>query len=132
MDYIFASMMQHYDPNLPKVASYDIACQWNIHLLERLASLPTHLRPVIPEGTLRYAIPKLHIYSHKLPCQTDYSLNLLPGAARTDGEGVERTHSNTGPVCNSTKQMGPGSRHDTMECHWAHWNWQKVVGMGTY
>jgi hypothetical protein len=72
-------------------------------------------------------IPKLHVYSHKLKCQTDYSLNYLCGAGRTDGEGIERTHSNTGPVCASTKQMGPD---DGLDWHWTHWNWQKIVGFG--
>ncbi|KAJ7174318.1 hypothetical protein C8R46DRAFT_1214529 [Mycena filopes] len=26
--------------------------------------------------------------------------------------------------------MGPGSRHDTLNDHWSHWNWQKLVGLG--
>ena len=130
MDYIFASILQHYSTRLQKVVSYDIVCQWYKNLLERLKTLPSQLRPKIKEGSLSYAIPKLHIYSHKPPCQTEFSLNYLPGSARVDGEGIKHTHSNTGPVCNSTKQMGPGSRHDTMDCHWAHWNWQKLVGLG--
>lgn len=131
MDYILASVLKHFDPSLPKVVSYDIACQWSVHLLERLANLPAHVRPIIPEGTLRFAIPKLHVYSHKLiPCQTEYHFNYLPGCGRTEGEGVERTHSNTGPICQSCKQMGPGCRQDTMNCHWTHWNHQKIVGMG--
>ena len=130
MDYIFSSTLQHYSDHLHKVVSYDITCQWHKGLLERVKTLPMHLHPIIPEGTLRYVIPKLHIYSHKLPCQTEFSLNLLPGCTRTDREGIEQTHSNMGPVCNSTKQMGPGSHHDTMDCHWAHWNWQKIVSLG--
>jgi Kyakuja-Dileera-Zisupton transposase len=131
MDYIFASILRYHSKHLRKIITYDIVCQWWRHLLERLALLPEHIRPTVIEGTLQFAIPKLHIYSHKeVPCQTDFSLNLMPGAGRTDGEGIERTHSNTGPVCNSTKQMGPGARHDTLDCHWAHWNWQKIVGMG--
>ncbi|KAF8210729.1 hypothetical protein K438DRAFT_1570057 [Mycena galopus ATCC 62051] len=26
--------------------------------------------------------------------------------------------------------MGPGARHDTLDDHWGHWNWQKLVGLG--
>ncbi|KAJ7649195.1 hypothetical protein B0H17DRAFT_958657 [Mycena rosella] len=26
--------------------------------------------------------------------------------------------------------MEPGSRHDTLDDHWSHWNWQKLVGLG--
>jgi hypothetical protein len=33
-------------------------------------------------------------------------------------------------LCASTKQMGPGYRHDSMDAHWLFWNWQKIVGMG--
>jgi hypothetical protein len=129
MDYVFASALKHHNRELQKVISYDIACQWWINLLKCLNKLPLHIRPP-PLGPTDVVIPKLHVYSHKLECQTDYSLNYLPGAGRTDGEGIERTHSNTGPVCASTKQMGPGSRHDSLDWHWVHWNWQKIVGMG--
>jgi hypothetical protein len=129
MDYVFASALKHHDHELQKVVSYDIACQWWINLLECLNKLPLHIRPP-PLGPTDVVIPKLHVYSHKLKCQTDYSLNYLDGAGHTDGEGIERTHSNTGPVCASTKQMGPGSHHDSLDWHWVHWNWQKIVGMG--
>jgi hypothetical protein len=132
MDYIFASILGHYPALLQKVASYDITCQWSIHLLERLAALPSHVRPIISTGTLHYVIPKLHIHSHKLNCQLNYSLNLLPGAGRTDGEGIERSWASLNPVANSTKEMGPGARHDTIDDHWGHWNWQKTVGLGAF
>ena len=49
--------------------------------------------------------------------------------ARTDGEGVEEEWSHIN-VALSTKVMGPGSRHDTLNDHWDAWNWQKVVLMG--
>lgn len=129
MDYIFAGILKNHDPDLKIVVSYDIACQWFVNLRTRLAELPPHIRPLVI-AKLIAMIPKLHVYSHKEGCQIIFSLNYLLGAGRTDGEGIERTHSNTGPVCNSTKQMGPGHRHDTMDCHWCHWNWQKVVGLG--
>jgi len=109
MDYIFASILGHYPALLEKVASYDITCQWSIHLLERLAALPSHVRPIIPTGTLRYVIPKLHIHSHKLNCQLNYSLNLLPGAGRTDGEGIERFVASLNPSLTARKRMGPGA-----------------------
>jgi len=129
MDYIFASILKHHDTNLHKVVSYNIACQWSVNLPECLAKLPSNIRPPAL-GSTDIVIPKLHVYSHKLNCQTDYSLNYLRGAGRTDGEGIERTHSNTGPVSASTKQMGPGYHHDSLDWHWTHWNWQKFVGLG--
>ncbi|KAJ6461615.1 hypothetical protein DFH09DRAFT_1114237, partial [Mycena vulgaris] len=32
-------------------------------------------------------------------------------------------------VAGSTREMGPGSREDTLNCHWNHWNWQKLLGL---
>jgi hypothetical protein len=65
MDYVFASVLRHVDPKLPKVASYDIACQWSIHLLKRVKNLPplVRLHAIL---RLSFLIPKLHIYGHKL------------------------------------------------------------------
>jgi hypothetical protein len=28
--------------------------------------------------------------------------------------------------------MGPGARHDCVDCHWSHWNRQKLIQMGLY
>jgi hypothetical protein len=78
---------------------------------------------------VRFVIPKLHIYGHKLLCQLYFSLNYTPGAARTDGEGIERPWASIGPVATSTWEMGPGARHDTLDDHWGHWNWQKLIGL---
>ena len=42
MDYIFVSalLLSLVEKNL---VSYDIACQWSVHLLERIKNFPTHL-----------------------------------------------------------------------------------------
>ncbi|KAJ7776476.1 hypothetical protein DFH07DRAFT_865693 [Mycena maculata] len=129
MDYIFASLLRHHCPNLVKYISYDICCQWSKNLVERLKKLPPGLRLTIVLQ-LVFLIPKLHIYGHKLLCQLLFSLNFTRGSARTDGEGIERPWANIGPVATSTREMGPGSRSDTLDDHWSHWNWQKLVGLG--
>ena len=77
-----------------------------------------------------FAIPKLHIHGHRLPCQAMYSLKYLFGPGQTDGEGIERTWAMMGPVATSTKEMGPGHRHDTLDDHWSYWNWSKLIGLG--
>ncbi|KAJ7824915.1 hypothetical protein B0H13DRAFT_2241284 [Mycena leptocephala] len=123
MDYIFASLMRHY-------ISYDICCQWSKHLVERLKLLPPGMQLTLILVLCRFLIPKLHIYGHKLLCQLFFSLNYTVGSARTDGEGIERPWANIGPVATSTREMGPGSRHDTLDDHWGHWNWQKLIGLG--
>ncbi|KAJ7875574.1 hypothetical protein B0H14DRAFT_2568720 [Mycena olivaceomarginata] len=130
MDYILGSLLRHYHAQLRKFFSYDICCQWSKHLIERMKQMPPGIRINLILSLLRFVIPKLHIYGHKLLCQLNYSLNYTPGAARTDGEGIERPWANIGPVATSTREMGPGSRHDTLNDHWSHWNWLKLVGLG--
>ncbi|KAJ7067716.1 hypothetical protein B0H15DRAFT_752337, partial [Mycena belliarum] len=127
MDYILASILRHFDPRLLKVISYDIVCQWWKHLLERLLKLPAMLRLRITLELVRFVIPKMHIHSHTLACQVLFSLNLLLGAGQTDGEGIERPWANIGGVATSTREQGPGSRHDTLDDHWGYWNWVKLT-----
>ncbi|KAJ7156373.1 hypothetical protein C8R46DRAFT_1040909 [Mycena filopes] len=132
MDYIFASLLRHHHARLFKFISYDICCQWSKHLFARLKKLPLKIRLTLILALVRFLIPKLHIYGHKIKCQLYFSLNYTPGSARTDGEGMERPWANIGPVATSTREMGPGSRHDTLNDHWSHWNWQKLVGLGRF
>ncbi|KAJ7773541.1 hypothetical protein B0H14DRAFT_3095985 [Mycena olivaceomarginata] len=45
-------------------------------------------------------------------------------------QGIERIWSSSGLMGASMREMGPGSRQDTLDDFWHHWNWNKVVGMG--
>ncbi|KAJ7833791.1 hypothetical protein B0H14DRAFT_3087669 [Mycena olivaceomarginata] len=113
MDYIFASFLRYHDPLLFIFASYDIACVWWLHLMERLRDLPPLVR-VLP-----------HPAGHGPRCGPDR------GAGKTDGEGIERPWSNIGGIAASTRIMGPGARHDTIDDHWSYWNWQKLVSLAS-
>lgn len=118
-------------PKHPLLLSYDIACQWAVNFLRRLKEFPEHLQIELPVGELRFAIPKYHFNGHKEKDHTQYSLNLMPGAGRTDGEEIERTWPRHDGTATSTREMGPGFRHDTLEDHFGFGNWQKLVGLGT-
>ncbi|KAJ3964968.1 hypothetical protein EV361DRAFT_873590 [Lentinula raphanica] len=131
MDYAFGSFLRHHDPALTKVVSYDIACQWHKNLFRRLKLLPSLVSWDLSLQRIFFAIPKLHIHGHQLSCQLQFSLNWLWGAGRTDGEGVERPWAHLGPIASSTRDMGPGSRHGTMNDHFGHWNWVKLTGLGS-
>ncbi|KAJ3717353.1 hypothetical protein C8R42DRAFT_551422, partial [Lentinula raphanica] len=130
MDYAFASFLRHHDPSLTKVVSYDITCQWHKNVIRRVKSLPSLIACDLGLQKLKFVIPKLHIHGHQLSCQLKFSLNWLWGAGRTDGEGVERPWAHLGPIASSTRDMGPGSRHGTMNDHFGHWNWVKLIGLG--
>ncbi len=129
MDYIFVSaMLRHL--HVCKLISYDIACQWSKGLLDRIDKFPSHMRIPLPTGSIKYAIPKLHWHGHERKEHSKYSLNYIPGAARNDGEGVERIWWGSQSAANSTKQMGPGGRQGYLEDVWGYTNWTKIIGLG--
>ncbi|KAJ7825975.1 hypothetical protein B0H14DRAFT_3088526 [Mycena olivaceomarginata] len=131
MDYIFASFLRYHDPLLFKFVSYDIVCIWWIHLMERLKELPPLVRCFLILPMICFVIPKMHIKGHGPGCGALFSLNLKPGSGQTDGEGIERPWSNIGGIAASTRIMGPGARHDTIDDHWSYWNWQKLVSLAS-
>ncbi|KAJ6487573.1 hypothetical protein C8R45DRAFT_1097471 [Mycena sanguinolenta] len=71
----------------------------------------------------------MHINTHKLACQLLYSLNLIFGSTQVDAEGIERAWAGIRGVATSTRNMGPGSRHDVLDCQFSYWNWQKLVSI---
>ncbi|KAJ6458475.1 hypothetical protein C8R45DRAFT_1056282 [Mycena sanguinolenta] len=46
-----------------------------------------------------------------------------------DAEAIERAWAAIGGVATSTQDMGPGARHDVLDCQFNYWNWQKLVGI---
>jgi hypothetical protein len=131
MDYIFASLIKLKNLRVWLFLIYDIMCIWKLHLLERLKNLPPDVRLHLILAMLSFGIPKMHIHGHKFWCRLLYSLNLLLGSAQVEGEGIERVWSGIGAVASSTRDMGPGSWHDTLDCQLSSWNWEKLVGIGT-
>jgi hypothetical protein len=128
MDYIIFSSLQS-SGHRQILLSYDIYCQWIKKQQTRHASLPVALQ-LSPQTRLEGVIPKFHLPAHKDICHTKYSLNLRPGCGRTDGEGIERDWANINPAATSTKEMGEGSRHDTIDDLFGDWNYRKVIGLG--
>ncbi|KAJ7897985.1 hypothetical protein B0H14DRAFT_3080821 [Mycena olivaceomarginata] len=131
MDYIFASFLRYHDPLLFKFVSYDIVCIWWIHLMEQLKELPPLVQCFLILPMICFVIPKMHIKGHGPGCGALFSLNLKLGSGQTDGEGIERPWSNIGGIAASTRIMGPGAHHDTINDHWSYWNWQKLVSLAS-
>ncbi|KAF9553123.1 hypothetical protein CPC08DRAFT_646024 [Agrocybe pediades] len=127
MDYLFFSSLKDTDL-IETVVSYDIACQWSINLWDRMKIYPRWMHVDHQNRTTyRFLIPKFHLPAHIKPCHTAYSFDFNDDVGRTDGEGVERGWSFINPVATSTREMGPGSRRDTMDDHFGDWNWKKTI-----
>jgi hypothetical protein len=49
-----------------------------------------------------------------------------------NGEDPERWWAHINPVSMSTREMGPGSRTDTINDHALAWNWRKITNFGEF
>lgn len=132
MDYIAMSVIVAVAV-LRILLTYDIVCQWKLKFFkERAPGLPESIRPTFGPEALQFGVPKFHLPPHEAKCQAPHSLNFKPGAGETDGEGVERNWAVMNGAAASTKEMGPGARHDTLDDHCGHVNWRKLVTLGKY
>jgi hypothetical protein len=129
MDYFFLSTLRH-NPPYRALISYDIACQWSRNLRKRVAIYSKGFTVAFWNLFIAFAVPKFHLAAHVLLCQASFSLNWSRHVGRTDGEAPERGWAATNAVASSTKEMGPGSRRDTLDDHFGDYNWRKVSSMG--
>ncbi|KAF8191761.1 hypothetical protein BJ912DRAFT_1021968 [Pholiota molesta] len=128
MDYFILSSL--HNTQIERIVfSYDIACQWSRNLLKRCSMYP--LNSLSPGNNIEvvYAVPKFHLPAHIAPCRANYSFNFLPGVGRTDGESPERGWAAANGIANSTREMGPGSRSDTLDDHFTDYNWRKITSL---
>ncbi|KAF9028249.1 hypothetical protein BDZ89DRAFT_934883, partial [Hymenopellis radicata] len=128
MDYAFLSTLRLNTPD-DLVISYDIACQWSKKLTKRIAVYPPWLHPRQSMEHMLYLVPKFHLPAHIPFCRFLYSFNWTPKVGRTEGEAPERSWSANNGSATSTREMGPGSRRDTLDDHFGDQNWRKVCLM---
>ena len=126
MDYIIFSALKNV--RLPRVVlTYDIACQWSKNFRGRQDELPEHLR-LNPDTEFAFAIPSWHINGHGKACKDEFCLSYMDGVGRTCGEDIETSWAHTNALGPSVREMGPGSRHETLNDHWSGWNFHKIIG----
>ena len=79
---------------------------------------------------LEFVIPRFHATGHGEKCRTRYSLSYREYMGRTDGENIERGWATFNQLSMATKEMSPGSRQDTLDCHFGDWNFQRILSFG--
>ncbi|KAG1786423.1 hypothetical protein EV424DRAFT_1356743 [Suillus variegatus] len=81
---------------------------------------------------IQYFMPKFHIAAHIATCQLAFSWNFTKWVGRTDGEAPEWGWANANCVTSSTKEMGPGMRHNTLDNYFGDWNWKKTITLDKF
>ncbi|KAJ7062237.1 hypothetical protein C8F01DRAFT_986513 [Mycena amicta] len=116
--------------------AYDIICQYMIHFLERVEKISNgpadtkHIATDFDGVEIQYGLPVWHAEAHELMCRIKLVLSYLRGVGKTDGEASERFWAAMNPASYATKEMGEGSRHDTLEDKIDHLNYEKNIGFG--
>ena len=129
IDYLLASAVKGKGVRMIK-DSYDVACEHEKFFFIRAENLPEHIRLDLPADAWVFVVPKFHIGAHKAECQGTYSPNYTLHIARWDGEGVERLWWRLHAAAPSTKEMGRGSRWETLDDFCGFSNWRKTVQFG--
>jgi len=107
--------------------SYDIACQYSKHFIDRILNCDLL---ALPTAQIRWLIPKFHLPAHQEGCRHLYSFNYAKGVGRTDGEAIERFWSPHNYLSGSTSKMTYDFRMDTLNLHFSDWNMRKSRHMG--
>ncbi|KAK0221660.1 hypothetical protein IW262DRAFT_1270536 [Armillaria fumosa] len=129
MDY---ALLKSLMTDMPKsiIISYDIGCQWHKNLWKRIEQYGPELAPPIKPDNVIILVPKFHLPAHISECQEEFSFNLEPKVGTSDGEVLERGWAASNLVASSTREMGSGSHHNTLDNHWGDNNWWKCVNIG--
>ncbi|KAJ7435889.1 hypothetical protein B0H11DRAFT_1755463 [Mycena galericulata] len=109
------------------ILSYDVVCQYSKNIWSRMDGLPKELHLPIDRARVWFKIPNFRIPGHKKSCHSPYSFHYMWGAGRTHGETVEQNWEFTNGAAASTKMMGVGSRHSTLEDLFGFHNWRRLV-----
>ncbi|KAJ7472830.1 hypothetical protein FB451DRAFT_1134413 [Mycena latifolia] len=130
MDYMFFKSV-HGTDLVRFFVSYDIACQWHINIWIRMIGYKND-ELTIHGGRkfMTFLIPKFHLPAHIEACNLRFSFNLTRYVGLTDGEAPERGWAITNPLANSTSEMGPGFRRDTLNNHFNDMNYKKILQLG--
>lgn len=103
---------------------YDIACQYFVHLYDRIG----HLLPAGLE--IDRAIGLFHVHDHKDQCLYRFASSFIPGAGIVAGEILESLWSVLNTIAPKTRTATLAHRAELLDDHASDSNHKKALGMG--
>lgn len=129
MDYSFCQAIAQTAPEIKKVLLlYDIACQYGIHLRERVNRSPTISLPQSLD--IITGVGVWHVHGHVKECFARYYPAFIHGTGHVDGEILETLWSHLNLISGSTRGMGTSHRREVLDDHMSDSNWKKLIGIG--
>lgn len=126
MDWVFAGGLSHFRGLKKVVISYDIACQWFVHLRKRMQEWPI-ARRIPSDVALQPVIPAFHYPAHRDENHDEYNTRLCSGLGSVDGEAIERLWAQVGTLGVASKTMAPASRQLVIDDALSFCNWLKYI-----
>ncbi|KAF7331350.1 CxC2 domain-containing protein [Mycena kentingensis (nom. inval.)] len=113
--------------DVDQVETYDIACEYTIHLRERFATYFPELLPLVER--IRWGIPALHVQGHQESCTYMFGTSYMECVGHFHGESAEQYWPEANQLGAHSRQMNLGHRHDTLIFHHADWNRKKEAAL---
>lgn len=113
------------------VFTFDIGCQYAKKFKQRMEQFPLDMQ-ISKDTIIEFAVPSWHINAHGPDCRADFGLGFRDGVGRTCGEEIETTWAGTNPLGPSTREMGPGARHETLNGQWGGLNFKRILAFRKY
>jgi hypothetical protein len=113
----------HVEPEQGVLLIYDIACQYFVHLQDRIGSR-------LPFGLdLDAAIGLFHVHAHKDQCFFQYATSFIPGAAIVAGEILESLWSSLNAISPTARTATLEHRAEMLDDHATDSNHKKTLGI---
>ncbi|KAF8799489.1 hypothetical protein BYT27DRAFT_7227805 [Phlegmacium glaucopus] len=111
------------EPEQGVLLIYDIACQYFIHLQDRIGSR-------LPFGLdIDAAIGLFHVHAHKDQCFFQYATSFIPGAAIVAGEILESLWSSLNAISPTARTATLAHRVEMLDDHATDSNHKKTLGI---
>ncbi|KAJ7138606.1 hypothetical protein C8R46DRAFT_1321618, partial [Mycena filopes] len=113
--------------DVDQVTTYDIACEYFIHLEERFEKQFPELLPMIKR--MRWGVPALHVQGHQDSCTYLFGTAYMECVGHFHGETAEQYWPEANQLGPHVRQMNNGHRQDTMINHHGDWNHKKTMNL---
>jgi hypothetical protein len=110
------------------IVSYDVACQYHVHVVTRFEKWFPDLAPIVK--SMRWVVPALHVRGHQSSCIYGYSAAYMQATGHFHGETAEQYWPELNQIGPLVRQMNNGRRQDTVSSHHGDWNYKKMAKMG--
>jgi hypothetical protein len=112
------------DPEQNVMLIYDIACQYSVHLLDRIGDK-------LPPGiVVDRAIGMFHVHGHKEECFFRYAPSFIPGTGIVAGEILESLWAGMNQITPAMRTATLAHRAEMTDDHANDSNHKKMLGIG--